>query len=239
MEVHGLKPYRHLFFDLDRTLWDFESNSRAVLAELCEERLRGPWGVGPEAFIPVYEQINAELWVQMDGGLIPKEVLRAVRFKRTLAHFGIGDGTLARQLDETYMERTPRRVGLMPGAMALLRDLKPHYDLHIITNGFTETQRLKMQASQIRGFFKAVVTSEMAGAAKPSGRIFRHAMRSAGARVRESLMIGDSAQADVAGGRQVGMDQVHFVPEGGGDPQATYRIQRLDELRAILLPTEG
>lgn len=231
-----MRSYRHIFFDLDHTLWDFQSNSRHVLGELCNELLKDPWGIEAGEFIPVYEQINAALWQQLDGGIIPKEVLRATRFRETLAHFHIRSGPVARKLEQAYMERTPRCARLMPGALALLNDLRPRYHLHIITNGFTDTQAVKLRASGIRDFFEVVLTSEMAGASKPSARIFRHAMRSAGARQGESLMIGDNARADVQGGRNAGMDQVHFVPEGGGDPQATYRIQQLDELRAILLP---
>ena len=48
-------------------------------------------------------------------------------------------------------------------------------------------------------------------------------------------MIGDSASADMAGARGVGMDHVHFMAESVPDPLATYRIERFDELRAILL----
>ncbi|HMN04369.1 MAG TPA: YjjG family noncanonical pyrimidine nucleotidase [Flavobacteriales bacterium] len=236
-----MKTYRHLFFDLDDTLWDFRSNSREVLGELCSEMLKGPWGVDQGEFIRTYEEVNAALWRQLDGGIIPKEVLRALRFRKTLEGLGIHDGPLAREMEEQYMERTPRRDKLMPGALSLLQDLRPHYRLHIITNGFSDTQYTKLQASGIRGFFDVVLTSEMAGASKPSGRIFRHALRSAGAKAATSLMIGDSALADVAGGRNAGLDQAHFVPEGDGDPEATYRIHRLDELRAILLevPPQG
>src|SRR5690606_19316928 len=115
------------------------------------------------------------------------------------------------------------------------RDLFPHYRLHIITNGFTDIQAIKLRASGIRPFFQVVLTSEMAGASKPSARIFRHAMRSAGARVHQSLMIGDNARTDIMGARNAGMDQVHFAPREEDRTPATYHIGRLDELRAILL----
>ena len=230
-----MKEYRHLFFDLDHTLWDFQSNSRAVLAELCDEYLVGAYGLDIEAFIPAYERVNAALWLQFDGGVIPKEVLRAMRFKQALERCGIEDGALARKLEESYMDRCPERALLMPGARNLLQDLQPHYRMHIITNGFTEIQAIKLATSGIREFFQVVLTSEMAGASKPSARIFRHALRSAGAKVYESLMIGDNARADIAGGRNAGLDQVHFVPDELGDPQATYRISHLDQLRSILL----
>lgn len=230
-----MKAYHHLFFDLDHTLWDFQRNSRAVLTELCEEYLKGQYGLDAEAFIPVYEEVNAALWVQLDGGIIPKEVLRALRFKQALERFGVEDGTLARRLEECYLDRCPERALLMPGALKLLQDLQPHYHMHIITNGFTEVQTVKLSTSGIREYFQVVLTSEMAGASKPSARIFRHALRSAGAKVHESLMIGDNARSDIAGGRNAGLDQVHFVPEEEGDPEATFRIKHLDELRSILL----
>lgn len=229
-----MSRYRHLFFDLDHTLWDFQANSRAVLAELFLERVHGR-GLAMEEFVAVYERINGALWEQLDGGAIPKEVLRALRFKRTLEHFGVQDAALARWLEVNYLERCPQRARLMPGAKALLEDLHAHYHLHIITNGFTEIQATKLQSAGIRRFFKVVLTSEMAGVSKPHVGIFRHAMRSAGARAKESLMIGDNARADIGGSRAAGMDQAHFSPEGPGDPGATFSIMHLDELRPVLL----
>ncbi|HQW33396.1 MAG TPA: YjjG family noncanonical pyrimidine nucleotidase [Flavobacteriales bacterium] len=235
MEIHRVKHYRHLFFDLDHTLWDFEANSRAVLAELHAEFGLAEMGVDGDAFIPAYEEVNVALWARMEAGTIPKEVIRALRFNQALEQFGLRNAGLAKRLEETYMERCPRRSTLLPGALDLLEDLRKDYRMHIITNGFTEVQGVKMDASGIRGFFDVVLTSEMAGASKPSTRIFRHAMRSAGAKLQESLMIGDNAVADIGGARRAGMDQAHLAPLESGDPQATYRITRLDELRAVLL----
>lgn len=234
MEIHQVKTYRHLFFDLDHTLWDFEANSRATLAELHGEFRLAELGMEEAAFITAYEAVNAALWAQHEQGVIPKETLRALRFNQALQVFGVKDAALAKRLEGSYMERCPCRALLVAGALSLLQDLQPHYHLHIITNGFTGIQHIKMDASGIRGFFEVVLTSEMAGAAKPSVRIFRHALRSAGAKAHESLMIGDNALADIAGSRQAGMDQAHYAPAGGGDPQATFRIARLDELRVLL-----
>jgi putative hydrolase of the HAD superfamily len=235
MEVHTVGKYRHLFFDLDHTLWDFRTNSRAVLIELHAELGMEERGIPEAGFVAVYEAVNAELWKGYDGGVIPKEVLRALRFRKALEHFGVKDARLAKDLEETYMERCPHRSALNPGALDLLRDLRPHYRMHIITNGFLETQTLKLAASGIRPFFDVVLTSEQAGANKPSARIFRHALRSAGAKARESLMIGDNAAADIAGARNAGIDQAHYAPEADGDPQATIRFSHFDELKAILV----
>lgn len=234
MEVHPVKRYRHLFFDLDHTLWDFRTNSRAVLLELHAELGMEGRGIAAPRFVEVYEAVNAELWKGYDGGVIPKDVLRALRFRKALGHFGVRDARLAKELEETYMDRCPHRSALNPGVLQLLRDLRPRYRMHIITNGFLETQLVKLSASGIRPFFDVVLTSEQAGANKPSARIFRHALRSARAKAEESLMIGDNAVADIGGARNAGIDQAHYTVEAEGDPQATYRFSHFDELRGIL-----
>ena len=172
-----MKHYKHIFFDLDHTLWDFEANSRAVLRELHQEFALSERSIGPEEFIPAYEKVNRGLWDAMENGAMDRETLRSLRFHQALRSFGVEDNAMASRMERLYMERCPKRPGLVPGAQRLLEELHQRYALHIITNGFTETQAMKLQASGIRHFFAVVLTSEQAGAAKPSVRIFRHALR--------------------------------------------------------------
>lgn len=231
-----MKRYGHIFFDLDHTLWDFTANSRATLADLYAEAGLAERGVeGPEAFIEEYEQVNEVLWARYEAGRMHRDVLRVLRFRNTLLRFGVRDDGLAAWFGSTYLERCPVKPGLMPGAGALLRDLHPHYTLHIITNGFAEVQATKLEKSGIARYFGAVVTSEQARARKPDPRIFAHALRKAGASIGTSLMVGDSITADMAGARAAGWDHAHYTAAGEPDPEATYRVAHMDELRAILL----
>lgn len=231
-----MRRYRHLFFDLDHTLWDFQANSRQVLQELHRELGLEALGVpDADAFVEVYEEINTGLWKRYERGHLPKEVMRVLRFRNTLLAFGVKERGLSERLGHEYLERTPRREGLFPGALRLLEDLRPHYGLHIITNGFAATQLTKIRHSRLEHLFDVVLSSEVAGASKPMPDIFHKALAQAGARAEESLMIGDSVDADMAGARAVGMDHAHFAPEGALDPEATYRIRTLDELRPLLL----
>lgn len=231
-----MSRYRHIFFDLDHTLWDFRANSRATLAELFVDLdLAGAGVSGPEAFINGYEEINDALWGRYAAGRLPKAVLRVLRFRNTLLLFGVKDEGLAKLLGEEYVDRCPRRKGLMPGAIPLLEDLRPKYGLHVITNGFDEVQRIKLKSSGLDAFMDVVVTSEMAGVKKPDSRIFGHAMKAAGSTLEQGLMVGDNIKADMEGARNTGMDHAHFVENGSPDEQATFRIHTLDELRPILL----
>ncbi len=230
-----MKRYRHLFFDLDHTLWDFRTNSRAVLRDLFNDLELAAHGVpDAAALIEVYEEINESLWKRMENGTLDKHVMRVLRFRNTLLRFGVKDEPLARTMGDEYLDRTPRMNGLFPGTIEFLLELRPMYGMHIITNGFELTQATKLKSSGLHGLFDHVITSESAGAGKPDQRIFSRALKLAKADPAESLMIGDSVTADMDGARAAGMDQAHFHPEQPADPLATYRIKRIEELRPLL-----
>ncbi len=231
-----MSRYRHIFFDLDHTLWDFRTNSRAVLQDLYVAHDLHSLGVpDTAAFIAAYEEINAQLWARYEAGHMQRDVLRVLRFRNTLRLFGTRDDGLADRLGRDYLEWSPRRTALMPGVKALLDDLRPHYRLHIITNGFHAVQRTKITCAGIADLFEVVLTSEMAQARKPDPRIFARALKESRAKAEESLMVGDDVRADMGGARNAGWDHAHYAAETDPDPLATYRVRSMDELRAILL----
>jgi putative hydrolase of the HAD superfamily len=236
VEFHPVSRYRHIFFDLDHTLWDFEANSRATLRELyVEEDLASAGVPDADGLIEVYEEVNKAMWAQLGAGRMTKEVLRVLRFRTTLLRFGIHNAKLTDRMGHAYLERCPHKRILMPGAAALLRDLHPHYRLYIITNGFDEVQHVKLSSSGIASYFTHVLTSEKVGAHKPDPRMFSEALRISKATAMESLMVGDNAGTDMLGARNAQWDHVHLAKHAEQDPLATHRIERLDELRAILL----
>jgi putative hydrolase of the HAD superfamily len=231
-----MRRYRHIFFDLDHTLWDFTANSRSTLRELyLDLGLEAKGVAGADDLIEAYEEVNRDLWGRYEQGHIPKEVMRVLRFRTTLARFGVSQRGLAETMSREYLDRCPRRTILFPGVLELLHDLRPHYRMHIITNGFEEVQSVKLKSSSIDGLFDNMVTSERAGASKPSPVIFEHARRRSGALAEESLMVGDNILSDMLGARQAGWDQAHFAVEVAPDPEATYQLRHMDDLRTLLL----
>jgi putative hydrolase of the HAD superfamily len=115
--------------------------------------------------------------------------------------------------------------------------------MHIITNGFEQTQRMKLQNSGIASYFQHIITSENCGSLKPHKAIFDYALRAAQTTADTSLMIGDALAVDIYGAQLAGMDQIHFVPQNLPDHlqtadtesiQPTYRIQCLSEMQQIL-----
>jgi putative hydrolase of the HAD superfamily len=137
-------------------------------------------------------------------------------------------------LSEEYIEYLPKFNYLFDGAIEILDYLKPKYNLHIITNGFPESQVVKMECSGLKPFFKTVTTSEEVGAYKPAPVVFEAALQAAGASPESSILIGDGWEADVLGAAAAGMDQVYYNPERVL-PSTSYRpTHEVHHLRSLL-----
>lgn len=232
-----MPKYKHVFFDLDRTLWDFDTNSNRALIEIYESfNLKGEGIDDFTEFAKQYQVINEKLWGWYRMGNIKKNELRKRRFTEALAHFGCMDTALGINLEETYIKISPYQTTLMPNAIETLEYLSEKYILHIITNGFEEVQGIKMQQSGLDPFFKHMITSERAMARKPDPVVFHLACNLANTRPSESLMIGDDLTADIGGAQNVSMDQVYFNPDGVNHDKAdiTFEIKGLEELKVLL-----
>lgn len=209
---------KHIFFDLDRTLWDFDTNSKAALEILFEEHKLGERMRSFQSFYTTYKKVNGKLWSSYGKGKLTKETLRVKRFDDTLKCFQINDIILATTLGEDYVKTSPLQTNIFPGTIETLRALKSNdHELHIITNGFKEIQEIKLENSGIRDYFDVIVCSEDVGKNKPAPEVFQHATSLAKANPKESLMIGDDYQIDIIGAERFGMKGILF------DPDKSYR----------------
>lgn len=229
--------YKHLFFDLDHTLWDFDANSKLTLEEIFITFDLEAKGVDSfEVFFRNYLEHNERLWAKYRNGQIRSEDLRWKRMALTLLDFKIGDETLARQMGTAFLEGLPNRNLLFADAIETLEYLKEKgYLLHLITNGFELIQHNKLRNSGLDRFFMEVITSEGSNSLKPNKEIFEFALGKTSASVKECIMIGDSIDADILGAMNFGMDQIfvnHLNIETAVRP--TYTIYALSELREIL-----
>jgi putative hydrolase of the HAD superfamily len=231
------KHFTHVFFDLDRTLWDFESNSREELQEIYTDFKLYELGI-PYAmeFIKVYKEYNEVCWDLYVKGKLKKDELRSKRFLDTLHHFGVSNLDLAEKIGDRYVNHSPYRTILMPDTIAALSDLKQKgYHLHIITNGFEEVQHIKLRESKLRPFFEEVITSELAGAKKPSSVIFDFALEKTGAKRDEVVYIGDDLAIDIEGGINAGWEVIFYNPHEIIHDFCTFSdISHLGQLKAIL-----
>jgi len=229
------KKYRNIFFDLDETLWDFKRNSLETIHELISDHELDKRGFERTFFIERYHHHNEFYWDLYRKGKITRQELRTVRWKTTLDEFDIHDEFLVKNLSEEYLQILPTKKNLYEDARELLEYLKPKYSLHIITNGFEEVQLQKIETSGIASFFTHIITSERAGSQKPQREIFLFAFDLTGGSIHNSIFVGDSLEADIAGARGIGMDHVLFNP--GQIPHqesVMLEIRELKELKEFL-----
>lgn len=230
------KNYKHIFFDLDRTLWDLEKNANETFTDILEKYYLKDRGISDfYDFMNVYHKINLGLWDKYRKGQISKEELNVKRFSLTLDSFGIDDNDLSKSIASDYINISPTKKHLYPGTHQLLEYLKDKYTLHIITNGFEEVQYKKLKHSDLDKYFTHIITSEDAGYKKPDINIFKYALSLANASPMESLMIGDDIDVDIIGAHDAGMDQVLVDFESVlTDSKSTYYVNSLFELKLIL-----
>jgi putative hydrolase of the HAD superfamily len=234
-----LKTYQHIFWDLDHTLWDFDTNSLTALKQTYDAHNLATLGITDfNTFSTRYHVHNEKYWERFRKGFINRETLRWKRFYVTLLDYKIADEALANALGSTYLDILPIQTNLMRNAIEILEYCKAkNIRQHIITNGFEGTQNVKMQNSNILHYFDKIITSERAMSLKPHAAIYNYALQQTGALVNGSLMIGDAIAVDVKGAIDFGMDAVWFNPHESKNTTTitpTHTVFQLQELLNIL-----
>lgn len=223
---------KHIFFDLDHTIWDFDRNAHETLMELYEvHKLKELGLTSAENFIATYTVNNHQLWAQYHVGKITKEALRQERFRKTFLDLGLQPEVIPANFESDYVAMGPTKTNLFDGAEKVLTYLQTKYHLHIISNGFKEAVVTKMTVSNLNPYFKNVVISEDVGVNKPDKAIFEYALNLAQAQKQESIMIGDSLEADIYGAQNFGIKAIFFNPLKASKPDdVNEQIHHLEEL---------
>ncbi len=231
-----MPAYKHLFFDLDHTIWDFETNAKQSLQQIFIDDLQSKIDTSFDDFYDRYSFHNHHLWARYEKGFIGVEELKWKRMWRALLDFKLADEPLSKRLSNEFLTVLPTKKQVFPYTFEILNYLaNKNYNLHLITNGFEVTQHAKLKNSGLDKYFPIMITSEGSNSLKPKKEIFDYALDKTGANVKESIMIGDNQDADIAGALNAGMDAV-FVNHINESIKlkATYTITHLKELEQIL-----
>ncbi|MCD7973315.1 MAG: YjjG family noncanonical pyrimidine nucleotidase [Candidatus Azobacteroides sp.] len=228
--------YKNLFFDLDDTLWDIHTNGREAMLETFQEYKLADYFPSFDSFYDIYMEYNVELWGKYRNNEIKKNELVLQRFLLPLQQGGIDDEAFALRMNDDFLEATTTKTALIPHAKEILDHLKPFYRMFIISNGFSEVQYKKIRNSGLEVYFEKIILSEDVRANKPSPVIFDHALKMTNSRRNESIMIGDSWEADIIGAHDSGIDQIFFNKEDKQEMEflPTYCITSLKEIKNIL-----
>ena len=230
-----MNQIKHVFFDLDHTLWDFEKNSRETLLHLFNEHSL-LLNCSPEAFLAVYETINFELWQLYAFQKITKEELRYQRFYKTFLHFNYDNVNLAKIWADDYLKISPYKTHLIEDAIEVLNYLtQKNYNLHIITNGFREVQDIKLEQSGLKIFFNHIIISEDHGFSKPDVKIFELAQLMADTDYSKCIMIGDSYENDITGALNANWKAIYLSDKPVQNPNTNfYQVTKLRQIKSLL-----
>ncbi len=223
---------KHIFFDLDHTLWDFEVNSAKTFQTIF---IKNNMNIDNNQFLQYYKPINMDYWKLFRENKVSKSDLKYGRLKDTFdaLEFKISDD-LINKLAIDYISVLPTFNEVFEGTYDILNYLKSKYKLHIITNGFSEIQATKLKNSKLDGYFEEIITSESVGVKKPNPEIFAYALKIANAQKQESVMIGDSWEADIIGAKNFGILPIYCNFENQPKDSSILSIERLLDLKKYL-----
>jgi putative hydrolase of the HAD superfamily len=224
---------KHIFFDLDDTLWDFEKNSSAVIKDLFHEyELALKLKTDFDTFHQSYKEINNNLWRSYHRKEIDKQFLRNNRFHLAFQKFSYNNFEENLLITELYLERSPFGKHLKDGCLETLSYLATKYQLHLITNGFKEVQHIKLNNCGLKSYFKHIIISEEHNLTKPDVKIFRLAESLVNSGKEHCLMVGDNYESDIEGAANAGWKSVYY--SNAKTEQKTYTINHLLALKEIL-----
>jgi FMN phosphatase YigB (HAD superfamily) len=214
-----MKKYKCILFDLDHTLWDYETNSRETLSELYSQFKLQQKGITSELdFFKTFYVVNNELWDKYDRGVLHRDVIRMERFHKILLKHGVDDYEMSLKISDAYLTQSPKKKNLIDGCKVTLDYLLPKYGLVVVTNGFDE-----------------IVTSARAGHKKPAKEIFEFALRQNNIEHHQAIMVGDNLLTDIAGARNASVDTVFFNPSQIAHQScADFEISTLPQLMNFL-----
>ncbi len=229
-----MKRYTTLLFDADRTLFDFDAAEREAFGIVMDK-----FGIQyTDADFDRYVEINNDLWEQLGRGEITKKYLQDNRFEIFLDSVGRSVNTPGAVFNAEYVDQLANVSKLFDGALPLCRKLSEHYDMYIVTNGVSHTQKKRFCLSPIHGYFRDIFVSEDAGAAKPKAEYFDYVFAHIGEDKRtSSVIIGDSLSHDILGGNNYGIDTIWYNPknaENKTDIIPTETVRSYSELLEVL-----
>jgi len=222
---------RAVSLDLDDTLWETGPVIRRAEEELfrwlARHYPRMVRGKTPEslhreakAFSAAHSEIRHD-----------RSELRR-RFLRRLALESAYADDFVESAFRVFWEARNRLV-VFDDVIPTLERLAARYPLVAITNGNADIGR-----AGLGHLFRASISSEAAGVAKPDPEIFRQAVERVGVEASHLVHVGDDPEHDVAGARRAGAWSVWVEPGDrewplkGARPHAV--IRRVGELPALL-----
>jgi putative hydrolase of the HAD superfamily len=215
---------RAVFLDIDDTLVDFTSASRAALTAM----------IGRSDMWSLWERITDEYV----GRVVDGELDYPTMHRRRTAAFLDALGVAVDEADAARFER--RRAAGMRARFRLFDDVLPCLTrlranglrIAAVTNASGNHQRTKLEDLGLSPYIDHVAIAGEVGAAKPDPLIFHSACAAVDCEPHEAMHVGDRLRTDAVGARNAGLQAVWLNRAGAAEsvPEGVTAINSLVEL---------
>jgi putative hydrolase of the HAD superfamily len=240
---------RAILFDLDDTILQAHDRADAAWRVVCEELAAELRPLSPVQVAEAAGAFARHFWGDADRHRRGRLQLAAARREiaagafAALAQAGhtVPSIEVARHLADRYSAYRDENTKLFPDAHQVVDALKGlGLLLALVTNGAGEAQRGKIERFDLARRFDHIQIEGEHGFGKPEERAYIHAMRSLGVEARETWMVGDNLEWEVAAPQRLGIYAIWCDAIGEGLPrETTIRPDRIICSLSELLPGTG
>jgi putative hydrolase of the HAD superfamily len=212
---------RSVLFDLDDTLVAFETVRHSSWLQVCEEYHRAGARIPALNIFETIRKHNDMFWDDEKNrreGRLALEAARILVVSAAFSELGLPSQD-AKTLAERYSIVRIENMYVLPGVTNTLQSLLDrHYEMALVTNGESATQRKKLERFALARYFKHVLIEEEMGYGKPDQRIYLEALSRLHGSPGESWMVGDNVSLDIAAPQSLGIRGIWYCPGRIGLP---------------------
>lgn len=227
-DFYFLRKYKTILFDIDDTILDFQKSEKNAL----NMALKSINVIPNDIMIANYHKINIKYWEKVEKKEITRDECLILRFKEFLPLYNIDIDP--NTFEETYRKYLNMQAYVKKNAHKVLDVLKNNYQLYAITNGVSQTQKMRARKAKINKYFLDSFISDAIGYHKPDIRYFNYIKENIkNFDLKSTLIVGDSLTSDIKLGNNANVDTVWFnfdFKENKSNIKPTYTINSLLEL---------
>lgn len=228
----SMKHFDIILFDIDDTLFDFTKSEDEAFYQVFQkynllENI--------ELYKKSYSAISQILWRDLEEGKMSLAELGSERFRAVFLEHKLEIDAV--KFNQEYLTYLGQQTHLVHGAERVIRELSQKR-LAVITNGFGDVQKARINNSPLKDVFEHVIISEETGFQKPQTEIFDYTFDKLQITDKSNvLMVGDSLTSDIQGGINYDIGTCWFNPsnkENNTLLNPTYEINNLEKLLEII-----
>jgi putative hydrolase of the HAD superfamily len=230
-----------IFLDMDDTILADSVNSAECLQTACEKYATALHTTVTELRMAM-ERASDSYWADRDRhrtGRLDLDRARLEVASLALRSLGEENKGMGAALAAELAALRDAMVRPFPGAIETLRELRQRgVATALLTNGHSSKQRAKIARFGLAAFFQTIVIESEFGAGKPDERVYRHALAQLHVEPRDTWMVGDNLEWDVAGPMRLGIFGIWLDHQAQGLPAGSVVlpdriIRALPELTSV------